>query len=156
MFKKYILPIVLLILVIVFVLVFATGNKANNESATPTPTSENQNVLAHMEKQGVLIDVLKEGTGDESKSGDTVTVDYVGTLQDGMKFDSSIDRGTPFSFKLGAGEVIEGWDIGVDGMKVGEKRKLTITPEKGYGSYAIGSIPANSTLVFEVEMLQID
>lgn len=156
MFKKYILPIILLVLVIIFVLIFATGKSVNNTNVTPTPNAENQNVIAHMEKQGVLIDVLKEGTGAESQVGNTVTVHYVGTLEDGTKFDSSIDRGTPFSFTLGSNEVIEGWEVGVLGMRVGEKRKLTLPPEMAYGEYSVGIIPANSTIIFEVEMLQID
>ncbi|MFA6365182.1 MAG: FKBP-type peptidyl-prolyl cis-trans isomerase [Candidatus Paceibacterota bacterium] len=97
------------------------------------------------------------GTGTEAVAGKTVSVHYVGTLTNGKKFDSSRDRGTPFSFNLGAGEVIKGWDQGVAGMKVGGKRKLTIAPELAYGSREVGGglIPANSTLVFEVELLDI-
>ena len=95
------------------------------------------------------------GTGAAAKAGDTLTVDYVGTLADGSKFDSSIDRGTPFSFQLGAGSVIQGWDQGLVGMKVGGKRKLVIPPSLGYGANAIGPIPANSTLTFEVTLHKI-
>jgi hypothetical protein len=97
------------------------------------------------------------GTGAEAKAGNTVTVNYLGTLLDGKKFDSSYDRGIPFSFHLGAGEVIKGWDQGVSGMKVGGKRKLVIPPDLAYGSAEIGNglIPANSTLVFEVELLDV-
>ena len=80
---------------------------------------------------------------------------YVGTLDDGTVFDSSYNRGEPFEFILGSGRVIQGWDIGVLGMKVGEKRKLTIAPEFAYGSRAVGSIPPNSRLTFEVELLEI-
>lgn len=96
------------------------------------------------------------GTGEEAVSGKTVTVNYVGTLTDGTKFDASADHGQPFSFQLGAGRVIEGWDKGVVGMKVGGKRKLTIPPDMAYGSQAVGSIPANSTLVFEIELLKVE
>jgi FKBP-type peptidyl-prolyl cis-trans isomerase len=99
---------------------------------------------------------LVVGTGDEAVSGKTVTVNYVGTLTDGTKFDASADHGQPFSFQLGAGRVIEGWDKGVVGMKVGGKRKLTIPPDMGYGAQAVGSIPANSTLVFEIELLKVE
>lgn len=103
------------------------------------------------------IEILKKGTGEEAKNGDTVLVHYVGTLENGTKFDSSIDRGTPFSFTLGAGEVIKGWDKGVLGMKVGEKRKLIIPSEMGYGTQGAGGvIPPNATLIFEVELLEIN
>lgn len=102
-----------------------------------------------------MIEDIKVGTGQEAKTGDTVTVNYAGTLTNGTKFDSSYDRGTPFTFQLGAGQVIEGWDKGIIGMKVGGKRKLTIPPELGYGATAYGPIPANATLIFEVELLGV-
>ena len=97
------------------------------------------------------------GKGAAAKSGDTVTVDYTGYLANGTKFDSSVGRG-PFTFPLGAGQVIPGWDQGVAGMKVGGKRKLTIPPDLGYGAQGTpdGTIPPNSTLVFDVELLKID
>jgi len=96
------------------------------------------------------------GTGDEAKSGQTVHVHYTGWLTDGTKFDSSVDRGKPFSFRLGAGMVIKGWDQGVAGMKVGGKRKLTIPPELGYGQRGAGGvIPPGATLVFDVELLSV-
>jgi peptidylprolyl isomerase len=99
---------------------------------------------------------MKVGTGAEAKTGNTVKVHYTGTLTNGTKFDSSLDRNEPFSFTLGAGGVIKGWDEGVVGMKVGGKRKLTIPPDMGYG--AMGSppvIPANATLLFEIELLEV-
>jgi len=99
--------------------------------------------------------ILKEGSGEIAENGDNVEVDYVGTLLDGTQFDSSIDRGKSFYFTLGSGEVIQGWDQGVLGMKVGEKRKLIIPSALGYGSRAVSTIPANSVLVFEVELLSI-
>jgi FKBP-type peptidyl-prolyl cis-trans isomerase len=101
------------------------------------------------------IEDLKVGTGSAVKSGDTVKVHYLGTLLDGTKFDSSYDRNQPFETKIGVGQVIQGWDQGIVGMKVGGKRKLTVPPELGYGSQVMGNIPANSTLVFEVELLEI-
>jgi len=102
------------------------------------------------------IESLKEGTGAEAKAGNTVTVHYVGTLTDGKKFDSSRDRGQGFTFKLGAGQVIKGWDQGVAGMRVGSMRKLTIPPDLAYGDRGFPPvIPPGSTLVFEVELLDV-
>jgi FKBP-type peptidyl-prolyl cis-trans isomerase FkpA len=104
---------------------------------------------------GLVIDDLVVGTGATAAVGDTVSVHYVGTLTNGTKFDSSYDRGLPYSFRVGAGQVIAGWDQGVPGMRVGGKRRLTIPPSLAYGNQAFGSIPANSTLVFEIELLSI-
>ena len=103
------------------------------------------------------IEDMEVGTGIEAANGDRVTVHYTGWLIDGTKFDSSIDRGQPFVFSLGAGQVIQGWDRGVRGMQVGGVRKLTIPPELAYGDRPVGGglIPANSTLVFEVQLLEI-
>src|SRR6476646_2776993 len=100
------------------------------------------------------IEDIKVGDGQEAKSGDRVTVHYVGTLTDGKKFDSSRDRGQGFTFNLGAGQVIKGWDRGVAGMKIGGLRKLTIPSDLAYGARGFPPvIPANATLVFEVELL---
>jgi peptidylprolyl isomerase len=95
------------------------------------------------------------GEGAEARAGQTVSVHYTGTLTDGTKFDSSRDRGQPFQFPLGGGRVIQGWDEGVAGMKVGGRRRLVIPANLGYGSRAIGPIPPNSTLVFDVELLGV-
>ena len=109
-----------------------------------------------MEDKLIIVDE-KVGTGDLATSGKKITVNYSGTLTNGTKFDSSYDRGTPFVFNLGAGEVIKGWDQGFDGMKVGGKRKLTIPPSLGYGEAgAGGAIPPNATLIFEVELLKVE
>ncbi|MGY5865132.1 MAG: FKBP-type peptidyl-prolyl cis-trans isomerase [Candidatus Thorarchaeota archaeon] len=101
------------------------------------------------------IEDLVFGNGEELTQGQTVVVHYTGWLTDGKKFDSSVDRGQPFEFKIGVGQVIQGWDQGVLTMKIGGKRKLTIPPEMAYGDQDVGNglIPANSTLVFEVELL---
>lgn len=103
----------------------------------------------------LTIEDLVVGTGAVAVAGDRVTVHYVGTLLNGTKFDSSIDRGQPFVFTLGAGQVIAGWDQGVAGMRIGGKRRLTIPPSLGYGGQANGPIPANSTLRFEIDLLSI-
>jgi len=146
--KKIFLIIILIIIVFGgFFVFFNSKNKKNLQANI-------QNYVI----QGMKIEVLKEGTGEASKNGDNVSVHYVGTLEDGTKFDSSIDRGTPFSFKLGAGRVIKGWDLGVLGMKIGEKRKLTIPSNLAYGEAGTpgGPIPPNATLIFEVELLAIN
>jgi FKBP-type peptidyl-prolyl cis-trans isomerase len=104
----------------------------------------------------VKIETLTPGTGDEAKTGDTLSVHYTGTLTDGKKFDSSRDRNEPFEVTLGQRRVIAGWEMGLVGMKVGEKRRLTIPPDLGYGAKGAGGvIPPNATLIFEVELLAI-
>lgn len=105
---------------------------------------------------GLEYENTKEGDGAEAQAGQKVSVHYTGTLTDGTKFDSSRDRGRPFEFTLGVGQVIKGWDEGVAGMKVGGQRKLTIPPELGYGSRgASGVIPPDATLLFDVELLGV-
>ncbi len=108
--------------------------------------------------QSMKVEILKQGSGAEATTGNTVTVNYTGTLVDGTKFDSSLNPGrTPFEFTLGQNRVIQGWELGVKGMKVGEKRKLTIPPELGYGAQGAGGlIPPNATLIFEVDLLGIN
>lgn len=105
----------------------------------------------------LIIEDLTTGDGDEAVAGKRITVHYTGMLTDGSKFDSSLDRNQPFAFNLGAGQVIQGWDQGFAGMKVGGKRKLTIPPEMGYGAAGAGGvIPPNATLIFEVELLGVN
>ena len=109
-----------------------------------------------MTDSGLKYDDLEEGTGTEAVAGNQVSVHYTGWLEDGTKFDSSLDRNQPFQFALGRGQVIRGWDEGVQGMKVGGKRKLIIPAQLGYGAAGAGGvIPPNATLVFEVELLEV-
>ncbi|MGC0422767.1 FKBP-type peptidyl-prolyl cis-trans isomerase [Embleya sp. AB8] len=106
---------------------------------------------------GVQIEIMQPGDGVCPKSGDKVTVHYTGTLTNGAKFDSSRDRNSPFVFTLGQGEVIRGWDVGVAQMQLGERSKLTISPDYGYGARgAGGAVPPNATLIFDVELLKIN
>ncbi len=120
---------------------------------------DNQNDLDGKEAQDfeeLMIEDIFEGTGEEAKFGDTVKVHYIGTLIDGSKFDSSYDKGEPFVFKIGAGNVIEGWEQGIPGMKVGGKRKIKIPSNMGYGENGSPpSIPGKAGLVFEVELLEV-
>jgi len=105
--------------------------------------------------KNMVVDDVKIGTGDAVEEGDTVAVHYVGTLQNGQEFDNSKKRGEPFEFKVGKGMVIEGWEKGVIGMKVGGQRVLVIPPEMAYGEKGIGPIPGGATLVFSIELVEI-
>jgi FKBP-type peptidyl-prolyl cis-trans isomerase len=125
-------------------------NDQNNTSA------ETNIIKPNTKTMGLKIENDVPGTGAEAVAGKKVSVHYVGTLLNGTKFDSSRDRGEPIEFTLGIGQVIKGWDEGIAGMKVGGKRKLTIPPELAYGSASPSPlIPANSTLVFEVELMGV-
>ena len=131
------------------------GENVETASTSATTSTATPSTPPPVEPQLEKID-LKVGAGAEAKSGDAVTVDYVGTLTDGSKFDSSIDRKQPFSFILGSGKVIKGWELGVVGMKVGGKRKLVVPPELGYGDAGQPpSIPPRATLIFEIELLHV-
>ena len=122
-----------------------TDNQINPQVGNKIVTSPEKK-----EQSKVKIEVLKEGKGDQAENGDTLTVNYTGTLTNGTKFDSSLDRKKPFTFVLGSGQVIKGWDEGLLGTKVGEKCRLTIPPELAYGKQGAGNgcIPPNSTLIF--------
>ena len=137
---------IILVFVVPVIILLLLGNASKQ---TPTPSA----TITQTNMDELKIEDIVVGTGLEAVSGKKVTVNYLGTLTNGTKFDSSYDRGVPFSFNLGAGEVIKGWDEGFAGMKVGGKRKLTISPELGYGATGAGGvIPPNATLIFEVEL----
>lgn len=128
----------------------------NNNQEQQNEVSNNQSGQNNAEQNAPQMVVLKEGTGEAmTKQGDVLSVVYTGYLTDGTVFDSNVELGQSFEFTLGAGQVISGWDIGLVNMKVGEARRLTLPPAFAYGSNAIGPIPANSTLVFDVELKAI-
>lgn len=118
--------------------------------------SPEDNVDISVPQTGVVTKEVAIGDGALAMPGDMITVHYIGTLLDGKVFDSSRDSNTPFSFTLGVGQVIRGWDEGFSGMRVGGKRLLIIAPDYAYGELGAGSIPPNSTLVFEVELLNVE
>ncbi|MFM6131339.1 MAG: FKBP-type peptidyl-prolyl cis-trans isomerase [Sphaerospermopsis kisseleviana] len=124
------------------------------KSAKKQDTMTSENIVTT--PSGLKYIDLEEGQGETPTKGQTVVVHYTGTLEDGTKFDSSRDRNSPFSFKIGVGQVIKGWDEGVGSMKVGGRRQLIIPPELGYGSRGAGGvIPPNATLIFDVELLSV-
>ena len=144
---------VLWMAIVVFLsgMAFAQGSAKANTSAPTKVTGPGTKTADGLEYWDI-----KVGTGATAQSGQTVKVHYTGWLTNGKKFDSSVDRGQPFTFRLGAGDVIKGWDEGVAGMKVGGKRQLRIPPELGYGQRAVPpDIPGNSTLIFDVELIGV-
>lgn len=140
--NKTLISIIVIVLFVVGVVVLGNIKSQKVQSATDPETN-------------LTMQVLQTGSGDSLKPGDTAVVHYTGRLVDGVVFDSSLTRGMPFEFQYGAGNVIQGWEIGLQNMKVGEKRMLTIPPQFGYGDQAVGPIPPNSTLIFEVELIEI-
>ena len=162
---------VIIALIIILLAVFMFSNKTNTvaiddnqiaqvKDSTQVVESTSTNIDSEIKKTN--INTKKMDTEKVSKPGDTLTVNYVGTLEDGTKFDSSLDRGTPFKFIVGVGQVIKGWDEGMLGMKVGEKKHLVIPGEKAYGANGVPDykggflIPPNATLIFDVEVLNIE
>ncbi len=165
--KNIIIGVIVLAVILAGIFYQMSQKSASNQNNNQTQNNNNQttNTMdSNQNASGLKIETLAEGSGAEAKTGDMVTVNYTGTLTDGTKFDSSLNPGrTPFAFTIGPdcvknnNCVIEGWNLGVTGMKVGEKRKLTIPPELGYGASGAGAlIPPNATLIFEVELLKIN
>ncbi len=157
---------ILIVILVVLGLVYITINRkayAPVEQPVEQIGQTGQDINTNMQNTqnipGVTITILEPGTGDVAKAGDTVAMNYTGTFTDGKSFDSNVDpkfqHVEPFVFTLGAGQVIKGWDAGIVGMKVGEKRKLELAPEMAYGANGQGPIPPNATLIFEVELLGI-
>ena len=137
-------------------LISACADPQNGKADQTAPAAQAEGGETVTTSTGLKYVDLKVGEGPEAAPGQTVEVHYTGWLENGTKFDSSLDRQEPFTFRLGAGEVIDGWDQGVAGMKVGGKRKLTIPPDLGYGDQgAGGAIPPGATLIFEVELLGV-
>ena len=152
MSKQFIISVIIGILVLVVFAYFIFG--LNGSSNTGTPSQPNpQASTATTDK--LQIQDEKIGSGAAVQKGDTININYVGTLTNGTKFDASADHGGPFTTQIGVGQVIKGWDEGIIGMKVGGKRKLIIPPSLGYGNQNMGSIPPNSTLIFQVELVGI-
>ena len=139
----------------------ATTTTTTSTSSTSSTSAEASTTVSSAQEvtmpSGLKYQDLKVGDGTIAESGMTASVHYTGWLTDGTKFDSSVDSGRPFSFRLGAGQVIRGWDEGVKGMRVGGKRKLTVPPDLGYGQAGTpgGPIPPNATLVFDVELISV-
>ena len=134
----------------------AAGSNPTAQATIPQ-TQEESGVGQTAAEKTLQVEILQEGSGEGAKSGDSLVVHYTGTLENGQKFDSSLDRGNPILVKLGEGKVIAGWEQGLLGMKVGEKRRLTIPPSLAYGPQGSGDvIPPNATLIFEVELLFIN
>ena len=150
--------IVVLAILAVLVAGFINGQKEFSDNTHKATNTANTNNTTNTNMNNQLkIEDITLGTGAEATAGANITVNYVGTLENGTKFDSSYDRNQPFTFKLGAGQVIKGWDEGFSGMKVGGKRKLTIPGDWGYGSQGSPpTIPPNATLIFEVELLKVE
>ncbi len=156
MSKKAIYIVVGLLVLIIWYFLLTSGGSENLQKEKEDTTQQTMDTNTATDSAQLKIEDIKVGEGKEVTAGDTVVMHYSGTLTDGTKFDSSYDRGEPFETRIGVGSVIQGWDMGVPGMKVGGKRKLTIPPQLGYGESGAGAaIPPNATLIFEVELLEI-
>lgn len=149
------IPVVLVACFLIFVYLGKDRDIESLRGDSIGENSERKEVNQMTDFESLNIETTKEGEGSEAKDGDTLVVHYEGTLINGSKFDSSFDRDVPFQFILGQGSVIQGWEEGLVGMKVGEERILKIPSKMAYGSFSTGGIPANSGLIFRVELLEI-
>lgn len=158
LFKDILLIVVILTIALLLYHTFPTKVASTQAPADTNLSNTSLNQMEQPQQNAQLqIKILNEGAGTEAQNGQTIQVHYTGKLTNGTVFDSSIPRGTPFSLKLGAGQVIPGWELGLLGMKVGEKRELTIPSQLAYGKDGFpGVIPPNATLIFEVELLAIE
>lgn len=163
--QTYIAVALAVVVVLIFLMLgfFGVGGFGGDNAAALSATGENspQVILDELNSTGTVSQLrtspIATGSGVAAKPGDTITVHYIGVLPDGTLFDSSRDRGTPFSFTLGTGQVIQGWDQALVGSKVGDRMIIAIPSELGYGPNAVGEvIPANATLLFDVEVLGIE
>lgn len=154
-FVYVVVPVFLIACVLMFVFLSKLGNAKDFMSSNGDNSSNGKEEDKDMDFDKLGIEIIREGSGPQAQDGDMLVVNYEGTLKNGTKFDSSYDRGTPYEFKLGAGEVISGWDEGLKGMKVGEERVLSIPSSLAYGSNDGDLIPAYSGLIFKVELLEI-
>lgn len=148
--ENIIIGALIVVIIVTAGYIFAPKGTETASIATAQPTAAQQATNEKVTSEDLVV-----GEGAEATPTSTVVVNYKGTLEDGTQFDSSYDRGEPFETPLGVGAVIQGWDQGIPGMKVGGKRKLTIPASLGYGAQGQGSIPPNSTLIFEVELLEV-
>jgi len=162
--QTYIAVALAVVVVIIFIMLGFFGVQgfgAQQGAATGSINNDSQVILDELSKTGTVSQLrtakIADGAGAELKAGDTITVHYIGVLPDGTVFDSSRDRGTPFTFTLGVGQVIQGWDQGLVGKKVGDRLILAIPSELGYGAQGAGGvIPPNATLIFDVEVLGVE
>ncbi len=149
------IAVALAIVVVLGFFLFGAVNPFAAQEPAPAPVQAMPVAGTDETNDTAMINDTQEGSGEAAKPGDTVTVNYVGKLQNGTVFDASANHGGAFSFVLGQGRVIQGWEQGLLGMKVGGKRTLTIPPELGYGPNDHGPIPGNSTLIFDIELVSI-
>ena len=155
-----VIGIIVLALVVIAAFIFipqsSPEESVDEKNREKEVSQEKEDTILNEKSVDLLIGTIEEGAGAQAETGDVITVHYTGVLEDGTKFDSSYDRGEPITIQIGAGQVIQGWELGIPGMRIGEKRKLTIPSELAYGAQGRPGIPPNATLIFEVELVSIE